>query len=255
MYPRYALCLTITLLGCYANWHDSNLSLGKWIGLTTRFTLRALAHNKTSASSICIPQSMKARHFALSAMMHQTLSELPTAWSPNIKHNQIVKPGFRNTTPVAVAERGPFSSSSWERIESAQSGANGDQGKISLNTGIITRIIQHPSEQFSPVLRNLLQRNDVATLEGNMYQYVRSRGRMLSGRALGANQTTALALVHAALLEKGVKVIPASDMIMKEATNQCHILLREKDSEMGLFPCGGNVPLKGLYSVSCLSQS
>jgi len=149
-----------------------------------------------------------------------------------------------------VTESGPFSFCSSEGIESAQFGANGERGQISLNTGIITCIIEHPSEQFSPFLRNLLQHNDVATFEGNIYEYVRSRRTILLGRAPGANQTTALALARGALLEKGVRVIPASEMIMKEATNQCHKLLKEKAWEVGLFRSGRNVPWKGVYSIS-----
>ena len=101
-------------------------------------------------------------------------------------------------------------------IENAHFGVNGQRGKISLDTGIITRIIEHPLEQFSPFLRKLLQHNDATTLEGNIYEYVWSRRTLISDRTP--------AQARAALLEKGVRVTPTSAMNMEKATTKCHEL-------------------------------
>ena len=111
------------------------------------------------------------------------------------------------------------------QIEDAQFGANGERGQVSLDTAIITRIIEYPSEKFSPFLRNLLQHNDVATLEGNIYEYIWSRRTILSGRTP--------ALARAALLEKGVRVLPVSAMNMEEATIRCHELHTAMTRRMG----------------------
>jgi len=368
-----------SLVAFNANWHDSSLALGRWIGFRNGlgFTTLALAHNKTSAFS-------KIRHFALSAVTDETLSEMPMTCSPKPDHNQEFKPAYSNMTSVElpgtfpdkfiqmleeadlivsvsgreilneilreippmpltltaqrlvlerlqelptnapnededeqyreirdtahglflplmeakpfeyavgvvikqasklrdsdlkniiiqlvraglllnssvksymedkpmVTETGPFSFGPPKGTESAQFGAEGERGQICLNTGIITRIIEHPSEQWSPFLRDLLQHNDVATLEGNIYEYVRSRGTILASRAPGANQTTVLALAHAALLEKGVRVIPASEIIMKEATNRCHGVVAHKVREVGLFRLKANVQWQGIYYIN-----
>ncbi|RPB21809.1 hypothetical protein L211DRAFT_851261 [Terfezia boudieri ATCC MYA-4762] len=119
-------------------------------------------------------------------------------------------------------------------IQSAQFGANGERGQISLSTGIITRIIECPKENFSPFLRNLLKHNDVATLEGNIYEYICSRRTILSGLTPAMARTT--------LLKKGVYVIPASAMNMEKATNRCHQLHKEMAKIMG--------PRKSLYTTN-----
>jgi len=131
---------------------------------------------------------------------------------------------------------GPLSS---REIENAQFGANGERGQVSLNTGIITHIIEHPFGQFSPFLTSLLQHNDAATLEGNIYEYMWSRKTIRSGRTPALARTT--------LLEKGVEVISASDMNMKGVADKCHELLAKKAGRMKLFSPKGE---EGVYSIS-----
>ncbi|KAF8444226.1 hypothetical protein BGX38DRAFT_1198732 [Terfezia claveryi] len=119
-------------------------------------------------------------------------------------------------------------------IQDAQFGANGKRGRISINTGIIARIIECRKENFSPFLRNLLQHNDVATLEGNLYEYMWSRRTILSGLTPAMARTT--------LLEKGVDVIRESAVKVEKATNICYELHKEMASIMR--------PRKGLHNTS-----
>ncbi|KAF8444225.1 hypothetical protein BGX38DRAFT_1143762 [Terfezia claveryi] len=131
-----------------------------------------------------------------------------------------------------------IASGTLDRIIYARFGAKGERGRISLDTGIITRIIEDPSEKFCPYLREVLQNNDVATLEGNIYEYVWSRKTTLSG------WTPARA--RAALLERGVTVIPASGMNLQKATNRCQEVLQKMAKRKGLFDL---VPGRNIYTV------
>lgn len=124
-----------------------------------------------------------------------------------------------------------------EKIINCQFGDKRERGWISLDTGIITRIIEHPWEQLSPFLTNLLQNNDVATLEGNIYQYVWSKRTTPS--------SWSPAQVREILLEKGVAVIPASHMNLQKATNRCQEVLQEMAREKGL----DSVPGRNIYTV------
>ncbi|RPB21811.1 hypothetical protein L211DRAFT_851263 [Terfezia boudieri ATCC MYA-4762] len=140
---------------------------------------------------------------------------------------ELVKAGLLMVKPHILNEPIGTSPLSLKEIENSQFGANGERGKVSLNTGIITKIIERPMEKFSPFLTNLLQHNDVATLEGNIYEYVWSRRTLVSGWTPDLARST--------LREKGVCVIPMSEENMKEATDKCHGLLMEKAVYMGCF--------------------
>lgn len=142
---------------------------------------------------------------------------------------------WKKYSEFGIIKSGPIR---YADIQKAQFGANGGRGQLCLDTGILTRIIEHPSEKFSPFLRNLLQHNDVATLEENVYKYVWWRGP--SGRTPAQART--------ALLEKGVSVISVSEMNMQEAANKCHELIRQMDEQLRAVGLKENWPWKGLYS-------
>ena len=63
----------------------------------------------------------------------------------------------------------------WDDVSEAKFGFDSEKGRVLVDAGIATKLIETSPDKFSPWLHNSLAFNDVATTELNIYEHLWSR--------------------------------------------------------------------------------
>ncbi len=110
----------------------------------------------------------------------------------------------------------------WDDVSEAKFGFDSEKGRVLVDAGIATKLIETSPDKFSPWLHNSLAFNDVATTELNIYEHLWSR------RTVQASST--YDQVQEILGDKKVQVIPVA---INKVNAMCTPLLRTKLRHLG----------------------